>query len=519
MNKYVVRTSLVWLAILVVVSAIFVFHNHRSQAPAGKGNSIEPVATGPDAAPQESMQQMQMPMDVPLVPLQLSPERMQSIGVKIGAVEYRNLTNDIRATGTVDVNERLVTYVQIRFPGYIRQVFANATYLLVHKGDPLFTVYSPELLQTQKEYLLAQQSQYQLRGSSVDGVKEGAVAMGSAAEDRLRQWAIPEEEIARLEKTGKPTADMTINSPVTGYIVERNALPNMYADLSTRLFTIADLSHVWVDAQVYQNEIGQIREGQMAAVTVDSYPGQVFHAKIESILPQVDTTTRTVKVRLDVMNSDLKLKPGMFVNVGLKTNLGRKLVVPASAVFQTGLRQIAFLDRGNGNLEPREISVGERVGDVFVITKGLAPNDHIVTSANFLIDSESQLEAGTGLLASPQQQTAASAPAAALRIDFATDPNPPRQGSGNQLTVMLTRADGTPLTGADVKVVFFMPAMPAMNMAAVNAQAQLSESKPGAYHGVVSLPYGGGYQVTVRVQQNGQQIATRQLKVVAEGGM
>jgi hypothetical protein len=313
---------------------------------------------------------------------------------------------------------------------------------------------------------------------------------------------------------------MTINSPVTGYIVERNALPNMYADLSTRLYTIADLSHVWVNAQVYQNEIGQVREGETAAISVDSYPGQVFHAKIESILPQVDTTTRTVKVRLDVMNADLKLKPGMFVNVGLKTNLGRKLVVPASAVFQTGLRQIAFLDRGNGNLEPKEISVGGRVGDFFVVTRGLAPNDRIVTSANFLIDSESQLEAGTGAAASaPQQQTATSVTAPALHIDFATDPNPPHQGAGNQLTVKLAREDGTPFTGADLSVEFFMPAMPQMSMAAVNAQAHLRESNSGYYRGSLSLPYGGSYQVTVRVKQNGQQLAVKQLTVHAEGGM
>jgi Cu(I)/Ag(I) efflux system membrane fusion protein/cobalt-zinc-cadmium efflux system membrane fusion protein len=518
MNKYVVRTSLVWLAILAVVAAILVLHDHNPQSPVPKADSIEPVATGPDATPQASTQQMQTPTDAPLAALQLSPEKMQSIGVKTGAVEYRDLTDDLRATGTVDVNERLITYVQIRFPGYIRQVFANATYLFVHKGDPLFTVYSPDLLQTQKEFLLAQKSQYQLRGSSVDGVKEGAVSMGSAAEDRLRQWAIPEEEITRLEQTGQPTADMTISSPVTGYIVERNALPNMYADLSTRLYAIADLSQVWVNAQIYQNEIGQVHEGETAAITVDSYPGQVFHAKIESILPQVDATTRTVKVRLDVMNADLKLKPGMFVNVDLKSNLGRKLVVPASAVFQTGLRQIAFLDRGNGNLEPREISVGERVGDLFVVTKGLAPNDRIVTSANFLIDSESQLEAGAGAAASASpQQTAASAPA--LHIDFATDPAPPRRGSDNKLIVKLTREDGTPLTQADVSVLFFMPAMPEMNMAAVNALANLRESGSGVYRGLLSLPFGGSYQVTVRVRQNGQQLAVKQLTVHAEGGM
>ena len=519
MNKYVVRTSLVWLAILTGVIAFFIFDGRSRRDRAKAADAIEPVATGPDAAP-KAAEQMQTAMDVPLAAVQLSPEKMQSIGVKTGTVEYRDLTDDVRATGTVDVNERLVTYVQIRFPGYIRQVFANAAYLFVHKGDPLFTVYSPDLLQTQKEFLLAQKSQYQLRGSSVDGVKEGAVLMGSAAEDRLRQWAIPEEEITRLEQTGKPTADITINSPVAGYIVERNALPNMYADLSTRLYTIADLSQVWVNARVYQNEIGQVREGETAAITVDAYPGQVFHASIESILPQVDETTRTVKVRLNVMNADLRLKPGMFVNVDLKTKLGRKLVVPASAVFQTGLRQIAFLDRGNGNLEPRQIAVGERVGDFFVVTGGLAAKDRIVTSANFLIDSESQLEADAGAQgSSPPQQAGTSSSAADVHIDFATNPTPPHQGSDNQLTVRLTGEDGAPFTGADVSVEFFMPAMPEMNMAAINAHANLHEDESGRYRGGLSLPYGGGYQVTVRVKRNGQPIATRQLKVVAEGGM
>jgi Cu(I)/Ag(I) efflux system membrane fusion protein/cobalt-zinc-cadmium efflux system membrane fusion protein len=276
---------------------------------------------------------------------------------------------------------------------------------------------------------------------------------------------------------------------------------------------------VWVNAQVYQNEIGQVHEGEAAAIAVDAYPGRICHAKIESILPQVDTTTRTVNVRLDVGNADLMLKPGMFVNVDLKEHLGRKLVVPASAVFQTGLRQIAFLDRGNGNLEPREVSIGQRVGDVFVVTKGLSPNDRIVTSANFLIDSESQLEASAGATVSSSQQVAASAPVNDVHIDFATDPAVPRRGSGNKLNVKLSREDGTPIAGADVSVLFFMPAMPEMNMAAVNAQVDLGERESGTYHGTLSLPHGGDYQVTVRVRQNGQQVAIKQVTLHAEGGM
>jgi Cu(I)/Ag(I) efflux system membrane fusion protein/cobalt-zinc-cadmium efflux system membrane fusion protein len=373
MNKTIVRTSLVWLSIFAMIAVSIMFRCHNGQGVKAGSGEILPVVMGPAAATPTHPMAMEPAVYAPLAPVQLSADKMQSIGVKTGTVEYAQLSDGVRATGTVDIDERRVTYVQLRFPGYIRQVFTNATYLLVHKGQPLFTVYSPDLVQTQREYLLAQKNQYVLRGSTIDGVKSGAASLSAAAEDRLRQWNIPESEITKLEVSGKPTTDVTIYSPASGYITERNALPNMYADLSTRLYSIADLSQVWVNAQVFQDDIGRVKAGDSAKVTIDAYPGQVFQGRIESILPQVDTATRTVKVRLEVMNSDLKLKPGMFVNVDLKKTLGQHLVVPASAIFQSGLRQIAFLDQGNGSLEPKEVSLGARVGDVFIVDNASSP--------------------------------------------------------------------------------------------------------------------------------------------------
>ncbi len=523
MNKTIVRTSLVWLTIFAMVTASVIFHSHIGQGVKAESNEILPVAMGPVTSTAPGPSAMEPAMDAPLAPVQLSPEKMQSIGVKTGTVEYAQLSDGVRATGTVDIDERLVTYVQLRFPGYVRHVFTNATYLLVRKGQPLFTVYSPDLVQTQKEYLLAQQNQYVLRGSSVEGVKSGAASLSKAAEERLRQWNIPESEIARLEQTGKPTTDMTIYSPASGYITERNALPNMYADLSTRLYTIADLSRVWVNAQVFQDDIGRVKSGDSARVTIDAYPGQVFQGKIESILPLVDMATRTVKVRLEVMNSGLKLKPGMFVNVDLKTKLGQRLVVPASAVFQSGLRQIAFLDHGNGSLEPKEISLGLRVGDVFVVDKGLALHQRIVTSANFLIDSESQLQAASGASAEPMKMdasaSASSKPVDEIKVDFASNPSPPHKGAGNRLTVKITHADGTPVTGADVTLAFCMPAMPEMGMGAINTPAQLREAGGGVYRGSITLICGGRFQVMIRVKQKEKLVATKQLSVQAEGSM
>src|SRR6201998_4209395 len=245
----------------------------------------------------------------PLSPVQLTRERMQSIGVKTGTVEYTQLSDEIRATGTVDINERLLSYVQVRFPGYIRKVFANATYQYVRKGEPLFTVYSPDLVATQQEYLLAQQNQKTLQSSTVDGVAAGADTLSNAAERRLEQWEVPASEIAKLKETGKPVTDLTIYSPVSGYITERNALPNLYVEPSTRLYTVADLSQVWVNAQIFQDDIGRLKPGDAVGITVDSYPGHTFTGQIEEILPQVDMATRTVRVRLAREKSGLRAKP------------------------------------------------------------------------------------------------------------------------------------------------------------------------------------------------------------------
>ena len=533
MNKYVLRTSLVWMVVLAAIAGVWAYRSFWNNQPQTMNmpmsGDVQPVASGPTSdttKPASSMPGMSMPesKDAALAPVQLTPERMQSIGVKTGIVEYKQLSDDIRATGTVDIDERLISYVQVRFPGYIRQVFANATYQYVRKGEPLFTVYSPDLVATQQEYLLARQNDKLLGKSSVDGVAAGAASLSAAAEQRLAQWEVPETEIAKLKDTGKPITDLTINSPVSGYITERNALPNMYVEPSTKLYTVADLSRVWVYAQVFQDDIGRVRPGDVAQITVDSYPGRTFSGRIEDILPQVDMATRTVRVRLVIANAGLKLKPGMFVNVDLKTSLGRQLVVPASAVFQSGTRKLVFLDNGNGSLEPKEIEVGPRVGDDFVVLRGLTAHQPIVTSANFLIDSESQLQAAAGSFVPPPPGSGGVASAGSQsqstqgNIEFTTDPNPPQKGN-NTFRVKLTDNKGTAVVGADITVTLYMAAMPAMGMAAMNATAKLSDKGNGLYEGAGTLGSGGTWRVTITAQKNGQLIATKQLSVDATGGM
>jgi Cu(I)/Ag(I) efflux system membrane fusion protein/cobalt-zinc-cadmium efflux system membrane fusion protein len=447
---------------------------------------------------------------------------LQAIGVKTASVELRQIEDQLRLPGNVDINEQQVSYVQTRFPGWIQKVFANATYQYVHKGQPLFTIYSPDLVSTEQEYLLAKQNQqsfsYDIHGTAL---KEGDWLV-QAATDRLRQFAVSPTQIAKLEQSGKVEHDIEVDSPVSGYITEKNALPNQYVQSDTKLYTIADLSTAWVYANVAQSDVGRLKPGNSATVTVDAYPGRKFAGRIDQVLPQVDPMTRTVRVRLVFGNPGIILKPGMYVNVGIDVPLGKQLVIPSSGVLQTGTRQIAFVDHGQGYLEPREVEIGTRVDDHSVVLKGLKSGERIVSSANFLVDSEAQLQAAIGSFAPPPPgagaAAAVNAPNQQIEIDLTTNPSPPHKGT-NTVRVKLTGAEGKPVTGVQVAVTFFMPAMPGMGMAAMRTSTTLAEKGSGIYEAPLQLQTGGTWQVTLRAQRNGQTIASKQLSLSATGGM
>src|SRR5467141_3991806 len=454
-----------------------------------------------------------------LVAVQLSPERMQRIGVRMGRVERKMVGDEIRATGNVAVDETKLAYVQVRYSGYIQKVFADATYQYLRKGQPLFTIYSPDLTATEREYLVAKQNQQRVAQSTIPGVTEGAASLLAAASERLKQWGVPQREIARLESTGEIQQELQVDSPVSGYITERNALPNLTVQPETRLYSVADLSAVWIFAEVFQNDLGRIKVGDRATLTVDTYPGRSFEGRVNFIYPQVDMTTRTARARLVFSNPGLKLTPGMFVNVVLKVPMGKQLVIPASGVLQSGTRQIVFVSRGNGYIEPREVQLGARAGDDFVMLKGVKAGEEIVTSANFLIDSESQLQAALGSFVPPPPGAgvagAINAPQA--KVELTTDPDPPHKGT-NTFRVKLTDTSGGPISGAEVSITFSMPAMPAMGMAAMQTQVPLAEKGNGLYEGAGQLDSGGTWKVAIVAKKNGQIVASKQLSVNATGG-
>jgi RND family efflux transporter MFP subunit len=455
-----------------------------------------------------------------LVPVQISAQRLQSIGVKTGNVERKLVEDEIRTTGTVAIDETKLAYIQVRFSGFIEKVFVDATYQYIRKGQPLFTIYSPDLVATEREYLVARQNQQQVAQSTVPGVASSAASLLDATGERLKQWSVPQQEIARLESTGQVQQELEFDSPVSGYITERNALPSVAVQPEMRLFTVADLSSAWVQAQVFQNDLGRIKVGDPASLTVSTFPGREFRGHVDFIHPQLDMDTRTAKVRVVFSNSDLQLKPGMFVNVALKVSMGRQLVIPATGVLQSGTRQITFVKRNDEYLEPREVELGPRVGDDFVVLKGLKAGEEIVTSANFLIDSESQLQAALGSFVPPPPGAGAASAmnGPQANAELTSDPSPPQKGN-NVFRVKLTDANGAAVSGAEVSITLSMPAMPEMGMAAMRTPVALNDKGNGVYEGSGVLGSGGTWQTTILAKKNGQPVASKQLSVNATGGM
>ncbi|MGH7934294.1 MAG: efflux RND transporter periplasmic adaptor subunit [Candidatus Binataceae bacterium] len=457
-------------------------------------------------------------IDTPkLAPIQLTGEQRRLIGVTFATVKEEALTAHITTTGTVAPDERLEGYVQTRFSGWIRRVYADYTYQYVRKDQPLFTIYSPALAAAENDYLIAQHANLNLTTSEVEGVAAGAASLAADALERLRLSGVSPGEIARLKRDRTARETVTIYSPMSGYVLDRAALPNMYVDPATRLYTIADLSHVWVYAAVFQDQIGEIKTGDPVTVTVDAYPGKHFAGHVDFIWNAIDPATRTARVRCDFANRAALLKVGMFVSITLKPDLGQGLVIPDSGVLRTGTHDVVFVDRGGGYLTPTEVELGVHAGHEFVIRKGLRAGERIVSSANFLIDSESQLQAALGTFVPPPPGASAAAMAPVGTIEITTKPSPPHKGS-NQVLITVHDSSGTSVTDANVSVVFFMSAMPAMGMSAMRVEAN-AKPENGTYAATVNLQGGGTWNVTVIATRAGKQIATRHLSMSVPGGM
>lgn len=322
----------------------------------------------------------------------VSPERQQLIGVKTTPVTMRSLDRTVRTVGIVVLDETKVERVHTRFSGWVDKLYVNYTFEHVHKGQPLFSIYSPELVSTQEEYLIALRSKEALSGSGYPEISGGSDALLEAAERRLRLWDVSQGQIDELARTGKVKENLVVYSPVSGHVLEKNVFPNSYVEPGTVLYTIADHSSVWVEADVYENEVPLVKIGDEATMTLASLPGREFTGKVTFISPHLDMKTRTAKARLEFPNPDLNLLPEMYADVVIDVPAGEMLAVPDSAVLRTGTSDIVFVSKGGGRMEIRAVKLGAKAGGYYEVLDGLSEGELVVSGARFLIDSESKIQ-------------------------------------------------------------------------------------------------------------------------------
>ena len=326
----------------------------------------------------------------------LSPTQMVMANVATTEAKVMPLSKEINATGIVQYDQARQAKVTAWVAGRIDRLHVNTVGAYVSKGKPVAEVYSPDLVSAQQEYLLALKSREQFKNSPIQSISQGGEGLVASARQRLKLMGVKDEQIAGLEKAGQPNIRLPIYTPLSGVVIEKIALEGQYVNVGDPLFNIADLSTVWVEVEVYENEFPNIKIGQTVDIVSQSYPGKTFRGKVAFIYPFLDPKTRTVKVRVEISNPGLRLKPDMFVNARVLVPLGSSIVVPVSAVMDTGQRQVVWVEMKPGMFEPRDVKVGARVGDNVQILSGLKAGEKVASSGGYLIDSEAQLKGSGG---------------------------------------------------------------------------------------------------------------------------
>src|SRR5216683_223105 len=337
--------------------------------------------------------------------VKIAPERIQTLGVRTEPVARRSLARAVRAVGTVAADERRIGVINPKFEGWIERVLVSTTGQPVRPGEALAEIYSPDLFLAQQEYLVARNAAAAMAHAD-PMARDNARAIAAAALSRLRNWDISADQLARLQRTGVATRTLMLTAPIGGVVMEKPALQGLHFGAGDMLYRITDLSTVWLMADVFEQDLAQIRPGQVATITLQAYPGRAFSGRVAFIYPTVTAQTRTAKVRIEVSNSDLLLKIDMYATVEITApvDTAPALAVPDSAVLDTGTKQTVLVDRGEGRFEPRAIKLGSRGEGYVAVLDGVVEGEKVVVGANFLIDAESNLRAALQNFAAPQAQ-------------------------------------------------------------------------------------------------------------------
>jgi Cu(I)/Ag(I) efflux system membrane fusion protein len=468
--------------------------------------------------------------------IQLDARQRQAIGLTYGTAERRSIDKTIRTVGRFDYDERRLAAVSLKVSGYIEKLFVDYTGKAVRKGDPLFTIYSPELVSAEQEYLLAVRNQKELANSSIPTAAAAAASLARASRQRLLLWDVGEHQIRELEESGKPSFQQTIRSPASGVVLEKMVVAGQSVQAGMTLYKIADLSTIWVYGDIYEYELPFVKVGQAAEIRLSYAPDRVFDAKVAYLYPTLDPKSRTLKVRFELRNSaDQFLRPQMYGDVTLRVPLGERLVVPKTALLDSGRRQIVFVAAGEGRLEPRDVELGDRVDDFVEIKKGLSAGERIVTSANFLVDSESQLQGAESMMGMMgaigmgdwrmESAKPMSMGGGETQTPAEAEPTPRQRAEGaggeqkrvgdllvtvypasdvakvgeSAIRVRVRDANGAPVAQTKVSFNYTMD-MPGMSI----ASAQAKELGDGVYEGSAKFSMGGPWSVVVQIDRPGK---------------
>jgi len=504
------------------LAALGTTHLLRSESPAAQPEAVAVMPTyealvEPQAAQHDHGQGNAE--TVPVSSVQLTHEEQEQIGVQTVEVRRRNLSRALVTVARVEEPETRLAAVSARVGGRIDKLFVDFTGQPVRRGQPIAQIYSPEVFSTAEEYRLALESRKRLGPGAEPQATSGADDLIAASQRRLELWGLTSAQIEQIATSSTPQIDLTIYAPAAGIVSERKVTSGQYVNAGDVLYTLTDLSTVWVKAEVYQPDLPSVRVGQKVEVTSDALPGTKLRGQVSFLEPQVNSQTRTTAVRIQVPNPGMRLRPGMFVQAKFVAPAGQEtLAISRSAVLDTGTRKIVYVAKENGVFEGREVEVGPPADEYYPVISGLHAGERVVTQGNFLIDSQTRITGGmTGLFGGSKQfksgQVSSAGPE--VKITFSSEPATPKGGSQATVHVALLDPAGNPVPDAQVKVTLILPAMPAMNMPEVHSEASLSWNG-SEYVGKVKVPTAGSWNVQIEATRNGQLIGSSRARMSAQ---
>ncbi|MBZ5573366.1 MAG: efflux RND transporter periplasmic adaptor subunit [Acidobacteriia bacterium] len=455
----------------------------------------------------------------PLSSLQLTEDEQRSIGLQTTVVQRRSIHRELLAAARVEEPETQLANISARIGGRLDKLYVDFTGQPVRRGQPIAEIYSPEVLTSAEEYKLALENRKRLGSNAESQALSAADELITASRRRLELWGLTSQQIDTIASSDKPQIDLMIYSPAGGIVSERKVTQGQYVNTGDVLYTVTDLSTVWVKADVYETDVPQVRVGQSVEITSESIPGNKLHGRVGFLEPMVNAQTRTTAARIQVANPGMRLRPGMFVQARFALGGGESvLAVTRSAVVNTGEHKLVYVAKGDGVFEAHEVQLGAAAGDYFPVLSGLRGGERIVTEGNFLLDSQTRITGGmSGMFGGSKEfnQQPSAPESAQWKISFRSDPATPRGDSEATAYVSVQDNTGKPVTDAQVKVTLFMPAMPAMRMSEMRETAALG-LKGTEYAGTIKIPTSGTWAVTVEVRRRGQLLTSYRTSLSAK---